>query len=108
MEWNLTQQTQRKPNCPEQSHAFILKGAVGLLAAPAGTNTYLTYLNVGVLYGVGVTFDQLLHLPQVGLLDLLELLLGRTRNTQHGDTRESHATMETTPNLPSLHVCVFL
>lgn len=30
---------------------------------------------MGVLYGVGVTFDQLFHLPQVSLLDFLELLL---------------------------------
>lgn len=33
---------------------------------------------MGVLYGVGVTFDQLFHLPQVGLLDFLKLLLTQT------------------------------
>lgn len=58
-------------------------------AAPPETNTYLTYLNVRVLYGMGVTFDQLFHLPQVGLLNLLELLLAGTCDTQHGDTRET-------------------
>lgn len=42
-----------------------------------------------VLDGVGVTFDQLFHLPQVGLLNPLELLLARTRNTRRGDTRET-------------------
>lgn len=40
-------------------------------------NTYLTDLDVSVLYGVRVTFDQLFHLPQVGLLDLLELLFAQ-------------------------------
>lgn len=30
---------------------------------------------MGVLYGVGVTFDQLFHLPQVSLLHFLKLLL---------------------------------
>lgn len=39
---------------------------------------YLSHLDMGVLYGVGVTFDQLFHLPQVGLLNFLELLLTPT------------------------------
>lgn len=36
--------------------------------------TYLPNLNMGVFYGVGVTFDELFHLPQVGLLNFLKLL----------------------------------
>lgn len=36
---------------------------------------HLSHLDMGVLYGVGVTFDQLFHLPQVSLLDFLKLLL---------------------------------
>lgn len=37
--------------------------------------TYLSHLDVGVLYGVRVTFHQLLHLPQMSFLDFLEILL---------------------------------
>lgn len=48
---------------------------------------YLSHLDVGVFDGVGVRFDQLLHLPQVGFLDLLELL-----HPHHGKTQEdSHS-----------------
>lgn len=36
--------------------------------------TYLSHLDVGVLYGVRVSLDKLFHLPQVGLLNVLELL----------------------------------
>lgn len=44
--------------------------------------TYLSHLDVGVLYGVGVSLDQLFHLPQVGLLNVLELLY---RGREHND-----------------------
>lgn len=70
------------------------------LAAPAETDAYLTHLNVRVLYGVGVTFDQLLHLPQVGLLNLLELL--------HGDTRETALPWKPLLHLRFSRVCCHL
>lgn len=44
--------------------------------------TYLPHLDVGVLYGVGVTFDQLFHLPQVSLLNFLKLLLKQTQENK--------------------------
>lgn len=69
----------------EQSDTCVFKGADRGHSTP----TYLTHLNMGVLYGVGVTFDQLFHLPQVGLLDFLKLLLARTCNKQHSDKRET-------------------
>lgn len=40
---------------------------------------YLSHLDVGVFYGVGVTFDELFHLPQMSLLDFLKLLLEHTQ-----------------------------
>lgn len=41
---------------------------------------------MGVLCGVGVGFEQLLHLSQVGLFDLLKLLLRTNKpNEKHGD-----------------------
>ena len=51
---------------------------------------YLSHLNMGVFYGVGVTFDQLFHLPQVGLLNLLKLLLTKNMDTHtHTHTHSS-------------------
>lgn len=64
--------------CEEQSDTCVFEG----VDKGRPTPTYLTHLNMGVLDGVGVAFDQLLHLPQVGLLDFLKLLLARTCNTQ--------------------------
>lgn len=43
------------------------------------TPAYLSHLDVGVFYGVGVTFDELFHLPQMSLLDFLKLLLEHTQ-----------------------------
>lgn len=60
---------------------------------------------MGVLYGVRVTFDQLFHLPQVGLLNLLELLLAQTCNKQHGDTGET--VLPWKPPKPLFMTCVF-
>lgn len=44
---------------------------------------------MGVFYGVGVTFDELFHLPQMSLLDFLKLLLKHT--DKDGETRKVFA-----------------
>lgn len=67
--------------------------------------TYLPHLDMGVFYRVGVTFDQLFHLPQVSLLDILKLLLThihtpwRTRSQSHSTATKTSCYYVTTQKL---------
>ena len=60
---------------------------------------------MGVLDGVGVALDQQLHLSQVGLLDVLELLQQTDRQTDSQTDRQSDRhtdtqTLSASTNLP--------
>lgn len=46
--------------------------------------SHLPDLDMSVFYGVGVAFDQLFHLSQVRLLDVLKCLLNQTHTQSQG------------------------